>query len=199
MQDALQAEHINEPVHDTSMLHRQVEWDCSSEPQLEAVRMSSHRHGKQVESLDAHGEASCMVAEMTDLEADDALIVQPFLDACMFEQSSELVVQESMPDRHVEPSCSRDAQQCQHFFCPTNAHEKSCRKPDSSGFLFPQALLKQKIRIQKSYWVDRIEEATKLILNAARSTEREIMGPLPSPTRRPVYCVLRSPHVNKNS
>ncbi|MCO5581016.1 hypothetical protein L7F22_034892 [Adiantum nelumboides] len=30
-------EHISEPVHDTSILHRQVEWDCSSETQLEAV------------------------------------------------------------------------------------------------------------------------------------------------------------------
>ncbi|MCO5595659.1 hypothetical protein L7F22_049704 [Adiantum nelumboides] len=54
-----------------------------------------------------------MVAEMADLEADDALVGQSFLDACTFEQSSELVVQESMPDRHVEWSCSRDAQQCE--------------------------------------------------------------------------------------
>ncbi|MCO5590549.1 hypothetical protein L7F22_044520 [Adiantum nelumboides] len=54
-----------------------------------------------------------MVAEMADLEADDALVVQSFLDACTSEQRSELVVQESMPDRHVERSCSRDAQRCE--------------------------------------------------------------------------------------
>ncbi|MCO5593055.1 hypothetical protein L7F22_047060 [Adiantum nelumboides] len=110
--DALKAEHSSEPVHDTSMLHRQVEWDCSSEPQLEAVRRSSHRHRDQVDSLDAHGESSCMVAEMADLETNDALVVQSFLDACMSEQSSELVVQESMSDRDVERSCTRDAHQC---------------------------------------------------------------------------------------
>ncbi|MCO5551396.1 hypothetical protein L7F22_004899 [Adiantum nelumboides] len=73
--------------------------------------MSSHRHGEQV-SLDTHGESSCMVVEMADLEANDALVVQSFLDACTSEQSSELVVQGSMLDRHVEWSCSRDAQQC---------------------------------------------------------------------------------------
>ncbi|MCO5580814.1 hypothetical protein L7F22_034686 [Adiantum nelumboides] len=107
------AEHSSEPVHDTSMLHKQVEWDCSSEPQLEAVRTISHRHEEQVDSLDAHGESSNMMADMANLEADDAFVVQSFLDACTSEQSNELVVQESMSDRHVERSCSRDAQQCQ--------------------------------------------------------------------------------------
>ncbi|MCO5557642.1 hypothetical protein L7F22_011209 [Adiantum nelumboides] len=97
------------------MLHRHVEWDCSSEPQLETVRTSSHRYGEQVDSLDAHGESSCMVAEVAGLETDDALVVQSFLDACTSEQSSELVVQESMLDRYVERSCSRDAQRCESF------------------------------------------------------------------------------------
>ncbi|MCO5595633.1 hypothetical protein L7F22_049678 [Adiantum nelumboides] len=64
----------------------------------------------------------------------------------------------------------------------------------------PQHLPKQNIRIQmKSYWIDRIEEATKLILNAACSTETKIMGLVPLLTRRRVYCMLRSPHVNKDS
>ncbi|MCO5610635.1 hypothetical protein L7F22_064874 [Adiantum nelumboides] len=70
-------------------------------------------HGEQVNSLDAHGESSCMVADMADLETDDASVVQSFLDAFTYEQSSELVVQESMLDRHVEWSCSRDAQRCE--------------------------------------------------------------------------------------
>ncbi|MCO5571368.1 hypothetical protein L7F22_025106 [Adiantum nelumboides] len=52
------------------------------------------------------------MVDMADLEIDDALVVQSFLDACMSEQSSELVVQKSIPDRHVERSCSRDAQRC---------------------------------------------------------------------------------------
>ncbi|MCO5549236.1 hypothetical protein L7F22_002703 [Adiantum nelumboides] len=75
--------------------------------------MSSHRHGEQVDSLDAHGESSCMMADMADLEVDDALVVQSYLDAFTSEQSSELVVQESMLDRHVEWPCFRDAQRCE--------------------------------------------------------------------------------------
>ncbi|MCO5556490.1 hypothetical protein L7F22_010039 [Adiantum nelumboides] len=62
------------------------------------------------------------------------------------------------------------------------------------------ALPKQKIHIQlKSYWIDCIEEATKLIANVARNTETKIMGAMSLPTKRHVYCVLRSPHVNKDS
>ncbi|MCO5575574.1 hypothetical protein L7F22_029376 [Adiantum nelumboides] len=63
-----------------------------------------------------------------------------------------------------------------------------------------KALPKQKICIQpKSYWIDPIEEATKMIMNAARNTETKIMGRVPLPTKRHVYCVLRSLHVNKDS
>ena len=63
-----------------------------------------------------------------------------------------------------------------------------------------QAIPKQKIRIKlRSFWVPQIEEATKLIVDAARSTETKMMGPIPIPTKRRVYCVLRSPHVNKDS
>ncbi|MCO5578042.1 hypothetical protein L7F22_031880 [Adiantum nelumboides] len=38
------------------------------------MRTSSHRHGEQVDSLDAHGKSSCMMANMADLEANDALL-----------------------------------------------------------------------------------------------------------------------------
>ncbi|MCO5552851.1 hypothetical protein L7F22_006369, partial [Adiantum nelumboides] len=62
-----------------------------------------------VDSLDAHGESSCMMADMADLEVDDALVVHSFLDAFTSKHSNDLVVQESMLDRHVEWSCSRDA------------------------------------------------------------------------------------------
>ena len=120
-----------EPVHDMSMLHRQVERDCSSEPQLEAVRMSSHRQVEQVDSLDAHGESSCMVAEMADLDADDTLVVQSFLDACTLEQDDVFVilqtdgelqadaVQDTSVDSavtEVERQCSSETQQLSSEF-----------------------------------------------------------------------------------
>ncbi|URD95683.1 Chloroplast 30S ribosomal protein S10 [Musa troglodytarum] len=59
---------------------------------------------------------------------------------------------------------------------------------------------KQKIRIKlRSYWVSLIEDSCKQILEAARTTNAKTMGPVPLPTKRRVYCVLKSPHVHKDS
>ncbi len=63
-----------------------------------------------------------------------------------------------------------------------------------------QAAPKQKIRIKlRSYWVPLIEQACQQILEAARNSNSQTMGPVPLPTKKRVYCVLRSPHVNKDS
>eukprot|EP00271_Cylindrocystis_brebissonii_P003242 TRINITY_DN1401_c0_g1_i1.p1 TRINITY_DN1401_c0_g1~~TRINITY_DN1401_c0_g1_i1.p1 ORF type:complete len:197 (+),score=30.40 TRINITY_DN1401_c0_g1_i1:66-656(+) len=59
---------------------------------------------------------------------------------------------------------------------------------------------KQKIRIKlRCYLVEPIQQACEQILAAARSTGAGTMGPVPLPTHRRLYCLLRSPHVNKNS
>ncbi|KAG6482285.1 cyanelle 30S ribosomal protein S10-like [Zingiber officinale] len=59
---------------------------------------------------------------------------------------------------------------------------------------------KQKIRIKlRSYWVSLIEDSCKQILEAARTTNAKTMGPVPLPTKRRVYCVLKSPHVHKDA
>ncbi|XP_010905666.1 small ribosomal subunit protein uS10c [Elaeis guineensis] len=59
---------------------------------------------------------------------------------------------------------------------------------------------KQKIRIKlRSYWVPLIEDSCKQILEAARTTNAKTMGPVPLPTKRRVYCVLKSPHVHKDA
>ncbi|KAJ8486217.1 hypothetical protein OPV22_018702 [Ensete ventricosum] len=59
---------------------------------------------------------------------------------------------------------------------------------------------KQKIRIKlRSYWVSLIEDSCKQILEAARTTNAKSMGPVPLPTKRRVYCVLKSPHVHKDA
>ncbi|KAH9573564.1 hypothetical protein CY35_01G007500 [Sphagnum magellanicum] len=64
----------------------------------------------------------------------------------------------------------------------------------------PLAAPKQKIRIKlRSYWVPLIEQACQQILEAARNSNSQTMGPVPLPTKKRVYCVLRSPHVNKDS
>ncbi|XP_008800603.1 30S ribosomal protein S10 [Phoenix dactylifera] len=59
---------------------------------------------------------------------------------------------------------------------------------------------KQKIRIKlRSYWVRLIEDSCKQILEAAQTTNAKTMGPVPLPTKRRVYCVLKSPHVHKDA
>ncbi|XP_051136353.1 30S ribosomal protein S10, chloroplastic [Andrographis paniculata] len=59
---------------------------------------------------------------------------------------------------------------------------------------------KQKIRIKlRSYWVPLIEDSCKQIMDAARTTNAKTMGPVPLPTKKRVYCVLKSPHVNKDA
>ena len=59
---------------------------------------------------------------------------------------------------------------------------------------------KQKIRIRlKSYEISLLNESCEKIIDTASRTESLTMGPIPLPTQRKIYCVLRSPHVNKDS
>nr|BBK20574.1 ribosomal protein S10 [Cryptomonas sp. SAG 977-2f] len=59
---------------------------------------------------------------------------------------------------------------------------------------------KQKIRIRlKSYETSLLLTSCKKIIETAFQTESLTAGPVPLPTKRKIYCVLRSPHVNKDS
>ncbi len=61
-------------------------------------------------------------------------------------------------------------------------------------------MLGQKIRISlKAYDHNLLDKSTKKIVATAKSTGAIISGPIPLPTQRTVYTVLRSPHVNKKS
>eukprot|EP01023_Acetabularia_acetabulum_P028133 TRINITY_DN2659_c1_g1_i3.p1 TRINITY_DN2659_c1_g1~~TRINITY_DN2659_c1_g1_i3.p1 ORF type:complete len:325 (+),score=3.67 TRINITY_DN2659_c1_g1_i3:813-1787(+) len=51
----------------------------------------------------------------------------------------------------------------------------------------------------KSYWLDRLSSAVDMIRSAASLTNAKPGGQVFLPTRRRIYCVLRSPHVNKDS
>ena len=58
----------------------------------------------------------------------------------------------------------------------------------------------QTIRIRlKAYDYTLVDQSTALIMKTARSTGAVVSGPIPLPTRRTIYTVLRSPHVNKKS
>ena len=58
----------------------------------------------------------------------------------------------------------------------------------------------QTIRIKlKAYDHNLIDKSTERIVRTAKSTGAAIAGPIPLPTKRTVYTVLRSPHVDKKS
>lgn len=55
-----------------------------------------------------------------------------------------------------------------------------------------------KIRL-KSYDHKLIDDAAKRIVDSVVKTGAEIVGPVPLPTKKEIFTVLRSPHVNKTS
>ena len=61
-------------------------------------------------------------------------------------------------------------------------------------------MLHQKIRIRLKAYDHRIldQSATEIVLTAKR-TGAEVAGPVPLPTVKNKYCVLRSPHSDKKS
>ena len=59
---------------------------------------------------------------------------------------------------------------------------------------------KQKIRIRlKAYDHSAIETAAKEIVETATRTGATVSGPVPLPTEKNVYCVIRSPFKDKDS
>lgn len=58
----------------------------------------------------------------------------------------------------------------------------------------------EKIRLKlKAYDHRVLDGAVSSVVDAVKRTGSEICGPIPLPTRRKKYTVLRSPHVNKDS
>ena len=59
---------------------------------------------------------------------------------------------------------------------------------------------RQKIRIRlKGYDQRVLDRATSDIVETAKRTGARIVGPIPLPTKREIYTVLRSPHVDRKS
>ena len=58
----------------------------------------------------------------------------------------------------------------------------------------------QKIRIKlKSFDHSLIDKSAEKIIRTVKATGAVVSGPIPLPTRKSVYTVLRSPHVDKKS
>ena len=58
----------------------------------------------------------------------------------------------------------------------------------------------EKIRIRlKAYDYRVLDQSTAEIVATAKRTDAQVAGPIPLPTMKNKYCVLRSPHVDKKS
>ena len=58
----------------------------------------------------------------------------------------------------------------------------------------------QKIRIRlKGYDHEVVDQSAKLIVDTAQKNGARVSGPIPLPTERNLYTVIRSPHKDKDS
>ena len=62
------------------------------------------------------------------------------------------------------------------------------------------SIMSQKIRIKlKSYDHNLVDKSAEKIVKTVKSTGAVVTGPIPLPTHKKIFTVLRSPHVNKKS
>ena len=60
--------------------------------------------------------------------------------------------------------------------------------------------MNQKIRIRlKVYDHEIIDQSARKIVDTVTRTGARVAGPVPLPTEKAVYCVIRSPHIDKDS
>lgn len=58
----------------------------------------------------------------------------------------------------------------------------------------------KKIRIRlKGYDQRQLDRSTSDIVETAKRTGARVVGPIPLPTKREIYTVLRSPHIDRKS
>ena len=58
----------------------------------------------------------------------------------------------------------------------------------------------EKIRIRlRGFDHEVLDQSSKLIVDTAQQNGSRVSGPIPLPTERNLYCVIRSPHMHKDS
>lgn len=68
------------------------------------------------------------------------------------------------------------------------------------GMHMASSTKKNRIRVcLKAYDHKLIDVSAEKIVETAKRTDAKVAGPIPLPTKRRIYCVLRSPHVDKKS
>ena len=87
-----------------------------------------------------------------------------------------------------------EAEGCVHR---TGISAENVRK---SGEKESKFMKKQKIRIRlKAFDHKLLDQSTAKIVDVAKRSGASISGPIPLPTEKNIFTILRSPHVNKDS
>ena len=84
--------------------------------------------------------------------------------------------------------------QCPGYFHGANVYTKII----GERRIFKMAKEKIKIRL-KSYDHRLLDQSAKKIVDSVKKTGSVVNGPIPLPTEREIFTILRSPHVNKDS
>ena len=80
--------------------------------------------------------------------------------------------------------------------CPIN-YSPLPLQPQSENWVLSMS---QRIRIKlQSYDHNLVDKPAEKIVKTVRSTGAVVTGPIPLPTHKKIFTVLRSPHVNKKS
>ncbi len=62
----------------------------------------------------------------------------------------------------------------------------------------PKTRTQQRIRIRlKAFDFRSLDQSAERIVNTAQKSGAKVVGPVPLPTQKKRWCVLKSPHVNK--
>ena len=96
---------------------------------------------------------------------------------------------EAKSQRLIAKSCSSGSQLAASSFLPR-----------AEGDRERKVIGNERIRIRlKAYDYRILDQSTGEIVDTAKRTGAQIAGPIPLPTIKNKYCVLRSPHVDKKS
>ncbi len=64
----------------------------------------------------------------------------------------------------------------------------------------PRKQKKQRIRVRLQAFDHRLlDSSAERLVEVARQSNCKVVGPIPLPTHRQIFCVLRSPHADKKS
>jgi small subunit ribosomal protein S10 len=85
-------------------------------------------------------------------------------------------------------------------FASEGGHTAPDRRATAARRRGNSAMAGQKIRIRlKAYDHEVIDKWAKTIVDTVSRTGAKVAGPVPLPTEKNVYCVIRSPHKYKDS